>query len=137
MAAMVRLPPPLERGLLRLAEVARPAECCGVVLVRADAVWVWPCANRARDPRRAYAIGAADRLAIAWARLVRGWRLWGIYHSHPEGGPVLSDADRVRALRRGRPVYPDAKQLVISLPARRVGVFAWSAQAHAFVPMDP
>ena len=135
------------------AEAEYPAECCGVLLTRADAEphrLLLPCKNvqnelHAKDPQRhprdartAYFIDPKDLLAIG-RREGEGYRVATIYHSHIDTGAYFSPTDRQNALIDGEPAYPDAVYVVLSVVERRVvdaAAFVWDPSARDFVPTE-
>lgn len=130
-----------------------PAECCGVVLVRAgdptDRLLL-PCRNiqdklHAKDPvryprdaRTAYCIDPKDLLTIG-RREADGYRVTTIYHSHIETGAYFSETDKRNALINGEPTYPEAAYVVVSIVERElteVSAFRWDARRRDFVAME-
>ncbi len=118
--------------------MAYPSECCGWLSGPAggDSVTALrPCANGAASGA-AYTLDGADLLAFAMsfdgpapARV--------LYHSHPGGHAVLSEADRRLATNAwgDGPAYPVA-HLVVALHADAVtdaALFLWSEAAGGFV----
>ena len=93
---------------------AFPAECCGLLLGRADDQetvrigWVEACVNQAPDQRCRFTI-STDALAAAyrWAR-DRGEKVVGTYHSHPDSAAVPSEIDRESA-------WPGASYLIVGV----------------------
>jgi desampylase len=80
--------------LLDEAERAAPAECCGLLLGRAETVLeACPAANIAADPLRHFEIDPTALFAAHKAERGGGLQLLGYYHSHPEGHPVPSAVD--------------------------------------------
>lgn len=68
-----------------------PEEACGL-LVQMDegAVWAVQCRNISQSPKASYEIHPDDlRLVYEEA----GWRVIGVYHSHPSGSPEPSKTD--------------------------------------------
>lgn len=95
------LPAPLRERLLAHAHAERPDECVGLLGGRwgvpggpaARAVALYPLRNVAHDPRRAYRADELELLRALKAMRREGLDLVGIYHSHPQGPGVPSDAD--------------------------------------------
>jgi len=134
------------------AEAEYPRECCGVVLVRDEAVparRLLRCRNvqdklHAQDPaayprdaRTAYSIAPEDLLAIGRAEQ-DGYRVGVIYHSHIDCGAYFSETDRRNALLGDQPAYPEATYVVTAVAGGRVEevrAFRWDAPAAAFVPI--
>lgn len=98
----------------RRALAAFPAECCGLLLGRAEGGesvrigWVEPCVNQAHDQGCRFTILPDSLLAAyRWAR-ERGEQVVGTFHSHPQGAAVPSDIDRESA-------WPGASYLIVGL----------------------
>lgn len=137
--------------LLEVFQHARecyPEECCGLLLGR-DAhgpLRVLRCANvqsarAARgesdlDARRAFWIDEQELLQALREADQRGERLVAVYHSHVDTAAYLSFTDLAGALGPdGRPLYPGAQQLVLSVRESGVGdaaLFSWDAAAGRF-----
>ena len=132
------------------AEAEYPAECCGVLLTRADAEphrLLLPCKNvqselHAKDPQRhprdartAYFIDPKDLLAIG-RREGQGYGVDVIYHSHIDAGAYFSATDKQNALMNGEPFYPAATYVVVSVMEGKVADirgFVWQQAAREFV----
>ena len=142
-------------AIRRQAETEYPAECCGVVLVRADAVAgerrrLHACRNiqdelHAKDPARfprdartAYYMAHEDLIEIS-RQEAPGWAVHVIYHSHVDVGAYFSETDRRNALLMdGQPAYPGAVYVVVGVAAGRaaeVRAFRWDADRRDFVEM--
>jgi [CysO sulfur-carrier protein]-S-L-cysteine hydrolase len=135
------------------AEAEYPAECCGVVMERADdpeeRLFI-ACRNIqdqlhakepsrfTRDSRTAYFIDPKDLLMIG-RKEADGYRVATIYHSHIDTGAYFSETDRKNALVDGEPAYPDATYVVVSVldgRLREAGAFRWDARQRDFIPVD-
>jgi proteasome lid subunit RPN8/RPN11 len=132
------------------AEAQYPAECCGVLLVRAAAPAdrvLLPCRNiqdelHAKDPERhprdsrtAYFIDPKDLLAIG-RREGQGYSVAVIYHSHIDAGAYFSATDKRNALIDGEPAYPEAVYVVVSVVEGKVvdaQAFVWASATRDFV----
>ncbi|PYO38080.1 MAG: hypothetical protein DMD86_01130 [Candidatus Rokuibacteriota bacterium] len=132
------------------AEAQYPAECCGVLLVRAGAPAdrvLLPCRNiqdelHAKDPERhprdsrtAYFIDPKDLLAIG-RREGQGYSVAAIYHSHIDAGAYFSATDKRNALINGEPAYPEAVYVVVSVVEGKVvdaQAFVWAPTTRDFV----
>lgn len=81
-------------------EAALPEECCGLLAGVGDQVReVWPMANVAPvDRRRRYEVAVVDLVAAQKQARSRGWRILGVYHSHPEERAYFSARDRENAV---------------------------------------
>lgn len=137
--------------LLEVFQHARecyPEECCGLLL-GTDAqgpLRVLRCANvqsarAARgesdlDARRAFWIDEQELLHALRDADQRGERLVAVYHSHVDTAAYLSFTDLAGALGPdGRPLYPGAQQLVVSVQESGVcaaALFSWDAAAERF-----
>ena len=140
-----------ERAAIREhAEADYPAECCGVILVRAGADpdrRVYPCRNiqeeqHAKDPvrfprdsRTAYYMAHEDLLEIN-RRDTQGYTVHVIYHSHVDVGAYFSETDRRNALVDGEPAYPGAIYVVVAVKSGRADetrAFRWDGAMREFV----
>ena len=80
--------------LLKEAQRAAPAECCGLLLGQGNRIsTVSPAANVAEDPLRHFEIDPAALFAAHRAARSGGEEIIGYYHSHPSGHPVPSATD--------------------------------------------
>jgi len=140
----------------RQAEAEYPNECCGVVLVRegspGDRLLI-PCRNvqdeyHARDPenyprtsRTAYKMDGQEVLKFL-RRESEGYSLRVIYHSHIDAGAYFSETDKMIAVGQsgplaGKPLYPDATYVVLSVVEGKVAgaaAFAWDDSKQDFLP---
>ncbi|HEV2382242.1 MAG TPA: M67 family metallopeptidase [Terriglobia bacterium] len=118
----------------RHAEADYPAECCGILLGRADAaskdiVDVAPIANLRRDPARAqdvipledpnresernrFLIDPKEQLRVEKDARARGLTVVGYYHSHPDHPARPSGYDRDHA-------WPWYSYVIVSVEAGR------------------
>jgi proteasome lid subunit RPN8/RPN11 len=144
------LPPTELEAIRRHAETDYPAECCGVVLVRAADETerrLLACRNiqdelHAKDPQRfprtsrtAYYIAHPDLLEIG-RRESEGFEVRVIYHSHVDAGAYFSETDRGNAMVDGTPAYPTATYVVVGVTqgrASEVRAHRWSAEQGEFV----
>ena len=137
--------------LLEVFQHARecyPEECCGLLL---GSDWEAPvrivrCTNvqstrvargeSSLDARRAFWIDEQELLHALREADQRGERLVGIYHSHVDTAAYLSHTDLAGALGAdGRPLYPGAAQLVVSVQESGVlgaALVAWDESSHGF-----
>src|SRR5262245_31355471 len=124
------------------AQADYPAECCGVVLVRARGGLerrLLACRNiqdelHAKDPdrfprtsRTAYYIAHEQLLEIG-RREAEGFEVHVIYHSHVDTGGYFSETDRRNAMVDGTPAYPTATYVVVGVSQGRV----METRAHRF-----
>ena len=84
-----------------------PAECCGVLIGRADeVVEAIRAANLSDDPNR-YAMDPKAHIDARRAARVRGLEVVGFYHSHPHSEPEPSITDLAEA------TYPGYLYLIV------------------------
>lgn len=134
------------------AEAEYPAECCGVVLLRAGAAAggrrrLHRCRNiqdelHAKDPARfprdartAYYMAHEDLIEIS-RQEAQGWTVHVIYHSHVDAGAYFSETDRRNALLDGQPAYPGATYVVVGVAGGRAAearAFRWDPDRSDFV----
>jgi proteasome lid subunit RPN8/RPN11 len=137
-------------AIQRHAETDYPAECCGVLLVRAaDEAErrLLACRNiqdelHAKDPQRfprtartAYYIAHPDLLEIG-RRESEGFEVRVIYHSHVNAGAYFSETDRRNAMVDGTPAYPTATYVVVGVSegrATETRAHRWSAEKAEFM----
>lgn len=97
------LPAALRARLWAHARAEAPRECVGLLGGRAGSVLaLYPLANVAPDPERAYRADALELLRAFKAMRREYIDLVGIYHSHPHGPPTPSSED-VRLAQYGVP----------------------------------
>lgn len=137
--------------LLEVFQHARecyPEECCGLLFGEdPDApVRVVRCTNvqSARvargesdlDARRAFWIDEQELFHALRDADQRGERLVGVYHSHVDTAAYLSHTDLAGALGDdGRPLYPGAAQLVVSVQESGVlgaALFCWEESTRRY-----
>ena len=94
------------------------------------------CTNRQADSRSGYDL---DFLEVVRAR-EQGFRVPGIYHSHPDRSARFSAMDRELALGPDqRPLVGGLAHLVVSVrggEAVDIGCFAWDPELSDFVEME-
>jgi proteasome lid subunit RPN8/RPN11 len=84
-----------------------PAECCGILIGRADdVVEAVPAFNLSDDPNR-YELDPKAHIDARRAARDRGLEVVGFYHSHPHTEPVPSIADLAEA------TYPGLLYLIV------------------------
>ena len=89
--------------LLEEAALARPDECCGLLLGQGTRVeTVLAAANVHAFPREHFEIDPAALIAAHRAARSGGPQLLGYYHSHPNGRAEPSPADAAQASGDGR-----------------------------------
>jgi proteasome lid subunit RPN8/RPN11 len=76
------------------AERAWPLECVGALVGDGEAVReARPLPNVAADPSRGFEVPARALLDLERSVDAAGMRVWGTYHSHPDGPALPSGAD--------------------------------------------
>ncbi|KGQ35855.1 C40 family peptidase [Gallibacterium genomosp. 1] len=86
----------LEQDIIKHAKQQQPHEMCGFVVFEGKQQRFLPCRNVADDPENFFEIAAEDYInANHYDGIV------AIVHSHPNGAPVLSTADRQMQLQSG------------------------------------
>jgi proteasome lid subunit RPN8/RPN11 len=85
----LRLAGALAEEIRRHGEVAYPAECCGVLVGRAEAeakevVRLAPAVNRRTDDPHRYLIAPDDLRRLEAEVRAAGQEIVGYYHSHPD-----------------------------------------------------
>ena len=93
----VSLPAELRAQILREAQAAGAAECCGLVEGSRDGdhfriLGLHPARNLAAEPDR-FEIDPKDHLAAHKGARAKGRALIGCYHSHPNGQAAPSATD--------------------------------------------
>lgn len=83
------------------AEAAYPEECVGALVRTASGeVVARPLHNVAADPRRGFALGAREYVALESQADATGHEVVGFYHSHPDAEAVPSARDAEAAWAR-------------------------------------
>lgn len=111
----MELPADIREAMVAHAAARLPNEACG--LLAADATGRLRrayCLRNATPSPHAYTLDPEDHFWALRDAESRGWRLVGVFHSHPEGPSVPSPTDVAGALE------PDWLYVVVSLedPAR-------------------
>lgn len=83
----MRLTKPLKQAILAHAQGEYPKECCGLIV---DGTY-HPCTNVAPTPHEHFAIDSDEFIALEGLGEVQA-----IVHSHPDGEPIPSEADKVQ-----------------------------------------
>lgn len=95
---MIEIPDCEEDGILCLAQLVAPDELCGFVVLHKERLRFLVASNVAENPQESFEIGNADwRVAESRGEIV------AIVHSHPNGEPFLSGADRQMQIQTGLP----------------------------------
>ena len=88
----------LEHDILAHAKQCGPRESCGYVVSTLQGMQYFPCENHALDPTQCFHIQPEDYLrAQSLGEVV------ATVHSHPNGPPYLSEADRQLQVNSGLP----------------------------------
>ncbi|MDH1086330.1 C40 family peptidase [Pantoea brenneri] len=80
----------LTKAILSHAQACYPQECCGLVILTRDGHQYLPCINASPEPRRHFSLTPEDYLKASAAGTIIA-----LVHSHPDGPPELSPADRL------------------------------------------
>ena len=92
----------LHRQLLAEAAALPDREICGLLFGEGRVDAVVPVVNVADDPTRQFELDGAALFAAIRAERAGGARLFGYYHSHPQGPPTPSSHDVQQASHDGR-----------------------------------
>lgn len=79
----------IEQQILAYAKQQEPREMCGFVVLNGGKKQFIPCENIAADPENYFEISPDD-----WLSVHQYDEIIALVHSHPNGAPVLSSADR-------------------------------------------
>ncbi|WP_245636609.1 C40 family peptidase [Eikenella longinqua] len=88
----------VQAEILAHAEKEAPRECCGLVLQAGRKQLYRRCGNAAAEPTERFEISGAD-----WLCALDVGKVIAIVHSHPQGEPWLSGADRQAQAEFGLP----------------------------------
>lgn len=103
------LPDDLRSKLIDHCVSELPNEGCGLLAMDGDrVVGVYPTSNADASPT-AYTIPPQEHFDALTDAESRGWRIGGVFHSHPHGPAEMSTTDLERALE------PDWLYLVVGL----------------------
>lgn len=92
----VRLPDDLRRQIVDHCLDALPNEGCGMLAMEGDCVMkVYPTGNDDASPV-SYTIPPQEHYDALIDAESQGWRLGGVFHSHPKGPARMSSTDLVR-----------------------------------------
>jgi proteasome lid subunit RPN8/RPN11 len=109
------------------AHATLPAECCGILIGRADeVVEAVPGLNLSDDPNR-YQLDPKAHLDARRAARHRGLEVIGFYHSHPHSEPEPSMADLAEA------TYPGHLYLIVRPLAEGAKVRLFRFEGAAFL----
>ncbi|MBW5818891.1 phage tail protein [Yersinia kristensenii] len=88
----------MENDILAHARQCAPAESCGFVVRMTQGEQYFPCKNHATEPMHSFSIRPEDYLSVQ----AKG-EVIALVHSHPDGMPYLSSADRVMQIQSDLP----------------------------------
>jgi len=125
-------PAPWRRQILVHALADAPLEACGLIAVddAGQMVRAYPTRNASGTPATAFALDSDDHHAAIVDAESRGWRIGGVYHSHPRGPAIPSPID-LRA-----PTDHEWIHLIIGLGARAPEVRGWRIAGDAAVEVQ-
>lgn len=132
----MRLAAPAWEAIAAAARAAYPEECCGLLIgtrANGDAVQVTRAVAAANvaagDRRRRFEID--PRCQFATMRALRGTAeaIVGHYHSHPDGPPLPSAADRDSLFD------PSLYWLIVGVDGKQVTAAAFRAEGGTFFPI--
>ena len=107
--AAVHLPDVFAGQIIAHCRSALPNEGCGLIAMDGAAVVaVYPTSNEDRSPH-SFTIPPREHFEALSDAEARGWRIGGVFHSHPQGPARMSPIDVERALE------PDWVYVVVSL----------------------
>lgn len=148
----LKIPEAWIKQIYQQAEAEYPHECCGLLLCEAKnpqvLTRVIPCRNvqddyHKQDPaafprtaRQAYWMDPKDLLTIHKSMRKTGEQIRVIYHSHIDAGAYFSEEDQRMAVCDGKPVYPGAEYLVISVKKGKVQQsqwYGWDSSLKTFI----
>lgn len=120
---VVRLPEELRDQIVEHCLRERPNEGCGLFAMNGDAVVrVYPTENEMASPA-SYTVPPQGHIDALLDAESEGWRIGGVFHSHPDGSGEPSVIDVNTALE------PDWIHLVLGLQAG-LDLRAWSIVGH-------
>lgn len=117
--AMFHLPEELGRVIIDHCAAALPNEGCGMLAMDGyEVVKVYPMANEEASPS-SYTVPPQEHFDAMMDAESNGWRLGGVFHSHPHGSARMSAVDLERALE------PDWLYLVVGMGGEKPAIVAW------------
>jgi proteasome lid subunit RPN8/RPN11 len=117
----VTTPASWRRQILAHALADAPLEACGLIAMDREGrmVRAYPARNTSDTPMTAFTLDPDDHHAAIVDAESRGWRIGGVYHSHPRGSAIPSPID-LRA-----PTDREWIHLIIGLGTREPEVRGW------------
>lgn len=98
----------IEQQILAHAKACEPQESCGFVIDAGQAIRYMPCQNIALMPEEYFEISPDD-----WLKAQSLGEITALVHSHPDGQPILSEADRAAQHRTALPWWLVCNQQII------------------------
>jgi proteasome lid subunit RPN8/RPN11 len=96
LTTLVHLPEELRHQILEHCLATLPNEACGMLAMDGDrVVKVYPTGNDDESPI-SYTIPPQEHFDALTDAESHGWRLGGVFHSHPHGPARMSDTDVAR-----------------------------------------
>ena len=128
---MIELPAELLAAVVSHARRGAPNEVCGWLAGKDGRVErVYPVANVAEHPRRAFLMDPEAQLRAMREIRESGMDLAGTYHSHPTTPPHPSFKDQLLAY------YPDAVHLIISLAEAEPAIACFRITDERIYPVE-
>lgn len=127
----VRIPYSVAREIAEHAASQAPREVCGLLAGTAkQIVRSFPVTNVALSPETEYRLDAVEQL-----RTMKGiddcdLQLIGVYHSHPQSPPILSETDIEQALDH------QLLHLVVSISSAKPKLKLWRVEEDQVAPID-
>ena len=95
---MLEMTKSVRAAILAHAAKEAPQECCGLIVQAGGEQLYCPCGNVAADPSARFEIAPLD-----WIEVSEQGVVCAVVHSHPQGEPWLSGADRQMQVANGLP----------------------------------
>lgn len=105
----VVLPQHIAGEMIAHAREEAPLEACGIIAAKDGRVTRLYCTPNADQSPVTYRIDPQEQSRVFGDIKANGWRVWGIYHSHPNGRALPSLTDIRRA------TLPQVYYLIVSL----------------------
>ena len=123
------LPDAIAAAIITHAQRESPAECCGLLMGRGDAiVEAVAVPNAARDPQRRYFIEPSEYLSVLRAARQRALAVIGVYHSHPRSSATPSPTDAAEG-------FGNFFFLIVGLAPPTPELTAWTWSDGNFTPV--
>lgn len=116
---MIALSDEHRRQIIDHCVAALPNEGCGMLAMDGDRVMkVYPTGNEDASPA-SYTVPPQEHYDALMDAEANGWRLGGVFHSHPTGPATMSATDLAKVTE------PDWVYVVVSLDGDDPGVTGW------------